>query len=102
MSLLGLILALLVLLGAGFGISRLLASGEPRQVPEVAALSWIFGAGYVSLGLWLGSLLIQGRWLVGAVAGGAVIAMISRTPPAPSHSCLRGSGSLPGCRRGLA
>ncbi|MGI9087020.1 MAG: hypothetical protein ACR2HH_04640 [Chthoniobacterales bacterium] len=69
----GLLAALLLLFAAGFGATLWLMRGAQRiNLLECATLGWLFGCGLVSLGLWLGGLVLSGLALQ---AGVAVIAV---------------------------
>jgi hypothetical protein len=84
MSIPGLALALILLMGAGFGISRVLLRNQSKPWLELGALSWTFGAGYVSLGIWICSWFTHGKVLLTLVGGGALIlALIGIRLPRP-------------------
>ena len=69
----GLLLALMVVFAAGGGLACMLGGREREfQRVEFLALSWLLGAGYVSLATWLLGLVLSGWPLVIAVAFGAL------------------------------
>jgi hypothetical protein len=68
MIFLGLLAGYLTLLGAGFGIVFLMLRGAGRiNLLESCCLAWLFGAGGVSLLLWIFGLFSSGVILVAAV-----------------------------------
>jgi hypothetical protein len=77
----GLLLAFIVVFTAGAGLTRLLGGTEREfQRAEFHALSFVLGAGYVSLGLWLFGMALSGLALLGAVIIGAmVLGFLGRT-----------------------
>lgn len=59
---------LLIIFAAGCGLTFLLARNVGQiAVAELIALSWLFGGGVVSLGLWLLGTVLRGIWLQSAV-----------------------------------
>jgi hypothetical protein len=69
MTFLGFMAGLATLLAGGIGATLLVFRGSARlNAAEGAALSWLFGTGLVSLGLWLGGLVLSGVTLQIAVA----------------------------------
>lgn len=53
--------ALLMLFGAGFGVTMLLLPDSTRMaVAELIALSWLFGTAIISLTLWLLGIVVRG------------------------------------------
>ena len=60
MNLPGLIAAYFTLFAAGLGIVLLLMRGSTINMIEIAALSWLFGIGVVSLLLWVGGIILSG------------------------------------------
>jgi hypothetical protein len=60
-TLLGLLAAYFTLFSAGFGITLLIFRGAPRiNILECCCLSWLFGAGAVSIALWICGILLSG------------------------------------------
>ncbi|HEY6071173.1 MAG TPA: hypothetical protein VIU85_07355, partial [Chthoniobacterales bacterium] len=60
MNVLGLFAAYVTLFAAGLGVVVLLLRRSPINLIECAALSWLFGAGFISLLLWLGGIVFSG------------------------------------------
>ena len=65
-------LALGTILLAGFAAVRWLGNGAAISWPERAGLSWLLGAGFVSLTLFVFGLIGRGPVLIGAVVAGAL------------------------------
>lgn len=82
----GLLLAFGVIFAAGSGLARLLAGRQHAFYrAEFAALTWLLGAGFVSLALWVLGLVLSGWWLVSAVTlGAAFLAAASGRHGVPS------------------
>jgi len=60
-TLLGLLAAYFTLFSAGFGITLLIFRGAPRiNILECCCLSWLFGAGAVSIALWICGIFLSG------------------------------------------
>ncbi len=60
-TLLGLLAAYLTLFSAGFGITLLIFRGASRlNILECCCLSWLFGAGAVSIALWICGIFLSG------------------------------------------
>src|SRR5229473_7577902 len=61
MILLGLLAAYFTLFSAGLGITLLIFRGAPRiNILECCCLSWLFGAGAVSIALWICGIFLSG------------------------------------------
>jgi hypothetical protein len=68
-TIVGLLAGLFTLFASGFGLSLLLFGVRARiQLPQLCALSWLFGTGLISLLLWLGGMLLSGPVLQLGVA----------------------------------
>jgi hypothetical protein len=65
----GVLLAYLLVLLAGFGAAALLAGRTRLRWTEYAALSWLIGAGVISLATWLLGMALSGWALRGGLAG---------------------------------
>ncbi|MGI8432891.1 MAG: hypothetical protein ACR2MW_11460 [Chthoniobacterales bacterium] len=73
MSVAGLSAALLLLFFAGWGITLLLVNrSRPLHLFEFFALAWFFGAGTISLLLWVGGIFASGIALQASVTGCAL------------------------------
>src|SRR5947199_346084 len=60
-TVLGLLAGYLTLFSAGFGITLLIFRGAPRiDILECCCLSWLFGAGAVSIALWICGIFLSG------------------------------------------
>jgi hypothetical protein len=87
MTFVGLLAGYFTLFAAGAGLVFLLTrDSTPINMIECACLSWLFGVGIVSLGLWLGGIVISGLALqslvtAACIALGVVGWRIKRTKP---------------------